>query len=428
MKDIGIGLIGMGTVGTGVVKLLLENKDLIRRRLGASLNLIRIADLDMGRDRGVKVERELLTTNAHSVIEDKNISIVIELIGGIDPARQYILESIDRGKYVVTANKALLALHGEEIFEAARQRGVKLGFEASVGGGIPILKAIREGMASEEILSITGIMNGTCNYILSEMTNSGRKFEEVLAQAQEKGYAEANPSYDIEGIDTAHKLAVISSLGYGKWVPFQDIYLEGITKIHPMDIQFAKELGYKIKLLAISRKDGDQLEARVHPALVSNSSMLSRVDGIYNAFCIYGKHLGSTLFYGQGAGMMPTAVAVVSDLMEIGKDLLQEIKLVLLGENIFLEKARIKNILDIENRYYLKLHFKNVPGVQSKISEVFDKIGVFSLIKREGEGEITIGIVTRKAKERAIWEALNYIEQFPGTLDKRLIRIEEDGI
>lgn len=425
MTEIGVGLIGMGTIGTGIVRILLENRNIIKRRLGVSLNLLRIADLDIERDRIVKVERELFTTDAHAVIEDKNISIVIELIGGIEPARQYILKSIDCGKGVVTANKALLALHGKEIFEAARQKGVKIGFEASVGGGIPILRAVRQGMASDEILSIKGIMNGTCNYILSEMTDSGRKFEEVLAQAQEKGYAEADSSYDIEGIDTAHKLTVIGSLGYGKWLPFQDIYLEGIAKIHPLDIRFAKELGYCIKLLAISQKDEDQLEARVHPAMVPNPSMLSMVDGVYNAFCIHGKHLGTTLFYGQGAGMMPTAAAVVSDLMDIGKDLLEEKKSVLLEENIFLGKTRIKDILDIENRYYLRFHFKNGPWAQSKISEVFDKIGISSLIKKEEKGYLDIGFITGKTKERDIRKSLNYMEQFPETLDKRMIRIEE---
>ena len=263
-----------------------------------------------------------LTTNAQEVLTDPDIDVVVELIGGYKPAKEFILEAIRNKKHVVTANKALLAVHGEEIYAAAEKAGVTLGFEASVAGGIPILAAIRSGLAANNIKSIYGIVNGTCNYILTLMTNAGRKFDEVLKEAQAMGYAEADPTFDIEGIDSAHKLAVLTMLAYGTPVKFDDIYTEGISKITPLDIDFAKDLGYKIKLLAITKMANGEIEARVHPTMLPENYPIATVDGVFNALSVVGDAVGSTMFYGRGAGDMPTGSAVVSDIIDIGRDIL----------------------------------------------------------------------------------------------------------
>ena len=271
MKGINVGLIGWGTVGSGVVKILEENGPLVERRLGAQIVLKRIADIDLETERAVKVSRDLLTERAEEVIEDPEIDIVLELIGGEEPARSYILEAFKHGKHVVTANKALLATHLDELGLVAQQCNVDLNFEAAVGGGIPIIRALKEGFVAERIETIFGILNGTSNYILSTMTNEGDEFAAVLRQAQAKGYAEADPRLDIEGIDAAHKLAILIKLAFGARVPFENIFIEGISNITPLDIQFGREFGYKIKLLAIAKADGDTIEARVHPTMLSSS-------------------------------------------------------------------------------------------------------------------------------------------------------------
>ncbi len=321
-KSINVGIIGFGTVGTGTARILIDNAEIIKRRLGAPVILKKISDLDITRDRGVKLGGVQLTSDAQELINDPDIDIVVELIGGYKPAREFILEAIRNKKHVVTANKALLAVHGEEIYAAAEKAGVTVGFEASVAGGIPILAAIRSGLAANNIKSIYGIVNGTCNYILTLMTNEGRKFDEVLKEAQAKGYAEADPTFDIEGIDSAHKLAVLTMLAYGTPVKFDDIYTEGISKITPLDIDFAKELGYKIKLLAITKMVNGEVEARVHPTMLPEEYPIAEVDGVFNALSIVGDAVGSTMFYGRGAGDMPTGSAVVGDIIDIGRDIL----------------------------------------------------------------------------------------------------------
>ncbi len=318
-KSINVGIIGFGTVGTGTARILIENADIIRRRLGAPVVLKKISDLDVKRDRGIALKGVQLTTNAQDIFADPEIDVVVELIGGYKPAKEFILEAIKNKKHVVTANKALLAVHGEEIYAAAEKSGVTLGFEASVAGGIPILAAVRNGLAANHIKSIYGIVNGTCNYILTLMTNAGRKFEDVLKEAQSMGYAEADPTFDIEGIDSAHKLAVLTMLAYGTPVKFDDIYTEGISKITPIDIDFAKELGYKIKLLAITKMVNGEVEARVHPTMLPEEYPIATVDGVFNALSIVGDAVGSTMFYGRGAGDMPTGSAVVSDIIDIGQ-------------------------------------------------------------------------------------------------------------
>ncbi|HOS97876.1 MAG TPA: homoserine dehydrogenase, partial [Deltaproteobacteria bacterium] len=321
MDKIQIGLIGLGTIGTGVAKTLLENGALLEDRLGFSLSLKGIADVDITRDRGIAIPEGMLTTDANMLINDPEINIIIELIGGTDPAKTFILNALKKGKHVVTANKALLASHGKQLFDAAQTYGRDLYYEAAVGGGIPIIKTLREALVANNYTFIYGILNGTCNYILTEMGEKGSSFAEALGQAKELGYAEADPTLDIEGIDAAHKLALVTSLAYGVPPDMKGVYVEGITNLDKLDVTFARELGYKVKLLALTIDRGSKVEARVHPTLVPFNYLLSKVDGVFNAFYVRGDIVDSTLFYGRGAGMMPTASAVVSDLADIGRNI-----------------------------------------------------------------------------------------------------------
>ncbi|MDA8337951.1 MAG: homoserine dehydrogenase, partial [Nitrospiraceae bacterium] len=314
-KDkVSVGIIGFGTVGTGTAKILLENGKLIKKRAGIDFVLKRIADPDIKRDRGIKVPEGVLTTDANALINDPDIDIVVELIGGIRPARDFMLQAIRNKKHVVTANKALLATEGNEIFSEAEKNGVEIGFEASVAGGIPIIKVLREGLVANNIIAVYGIINGTSNYILTKMTNEKVEFSDALKEAQRLGYAEADPTFDIEGIDSAHKLTILSSLAYGIPLSYNEVYKEGITKITAQDIEFASELGYKIKLLAITKATppsppltkggtgGVEIEMRVHPTMVPNEYLISKVDGVFNAVYVEGDAVGSTLYYGRGAG------------------------------------------------------------------------------------------------------------------------------
>src|SRR5512136_2488752 len=322
MKEIKVGLIGFGTVVSGVARILQKNSLLIEKRIGAKLVVKRIADIDLKSDRGVRLRPGVLTKRADDVIKDPEIDIVMELIGGVEPAKTLILKAIRNKKHIVTANKALLALHGDEIFREAQRSGVDVNFEASVGGGIPLIRSIKEGLVANRIHSIFGILNGTSNYILSKMTDEGGDFKEVLREAQEKGYAEADPTYDIEGIDAAHKLSILIRLAFGTPLRFNEIFIGGISEITPVDIQFGREFGYRIKLLAIAKMEKGKIEARVHPTMIPEEHLLSTVEGVFNAVCIKGDAVGPALFYGQGAGQMPTGSAVVSDLVELGRNLL----------------------------------------------------------------------------------------------------------
>lgn len=323
ISRVGVGIIGFGTVGTGVAKILLENAALIARRVGVPIEIVRIADLDVTRDRGLALPSGLLTTDAKQILADPSIDIVVELIGGYDVAKRLILEAIAAGKHVVTANKALLALHGEELFAAASRKGIDLGFEASVGGGIPVIQALREGLAANTIQSIYGIINGTANYILSRMTHGGQSFETVLDEAKRAGYAEADPTFDVAGIDSAHKLAILAALAYGTPVNVKEVYTEGITHITPLDIAYAKEFGCTIKLLGIAKLVGSDVEARVHPTMLPSSSPIAQVEGVYNAIQLVGDAVGDVVLYGRGAGCMPTGSAVVGDLIAIARNLLK---------------------------------------------------------------------------------------------------------
>ncbi len=430
-KSINVGIIGFGTVGTGTARIIIENAGIIRRRLGAPVKLKKISDLDVKRDRGISLEGIQLTSSAQEVLDDPEIDIVVELIGGYTPAKEFILEAIKNRKHVVTANKALLAVHGEEIYAAADKFGVTLGFEASVAGGIPILAAIRNGLAANNIQSIYGIVNGTCNYILTLMTNAGSKFEDVLKEAQAMGYAEADPTFDIEGIDSAHKLAVLTMLTYGTPVTLKNIYTEGISKITPLDIDFARDLGYKIKLLAITKMVNGEIEARVHPTMLPEEYPIATVDGVFNALSVVGDAVGSTMFYGRGAGDMPTGSAVVSDIMDIGRDILSGCanRSPVAG---FRERSslKIRKMEEITSCYYLRFSAIDKPGVMSRITGVLGKnnISIESMIQkgRKAAGAVPVVMMTHEAVERNIRSALDEISKMDCIAGPTMvIRVEE---
>ncbi len=431
MKEIKVGLIGFGTVGTGVVKILQENASVIEQRLGGRIYLYKIADIDLKRDRGVQVPTEILTSDVQEVIANPEISIVLELIGGIEPARTFILKAMESGKHVVTANKALLALHGEEIFTAAQKYGVRIGFEASVGGGIPIIRSIREGLVANKIISLFGILNGTSNYILTRMTQEGKGFRETLKEAQRLGYAEADPTLDVEGIDAAHKLSILASLAFGIKVDFQDIFVEGISHITPLDIQFSREFGYRVKLLAIGKWDGGRVELRVHPTMLPADHLLSTVEGVYNAIYIFGDAVGPTMFYGQGAGGLPTGSAVVSDLVDLCRDIIKGLNRQgpLITPFWSSHQGVVKDMEEVVTPYYLRFTAVDRPGVLSKISGILGEheISIASVIQkgRRVKGAVPIVMMTHEATERNIRRALHEINRLDVIRARTtLIRVE----
>jgi len=422
MKAVKVGLLGFGTVGSGVVRLLLENREMLARRLGTDLVLAKVADPDLERPRPVTVPRELLTARAAEVLDDPEIDIVAELIGGLEPARDYLLTAIDRGKHLVTANKALLAHHGNELLAAAAAKGVEIAFEAAVCGGIPIILALRQGLAANHIQELFGILNGTCNYILTQMSQHGMSYAQALAEAQEAGYAEADPTLDVEGIDTAHKLTILMSLAYGARLDLESIAVEGISRLDPLDLQFAREFGYRLKLLAITRDDGHRVEARVHPTLIPKNHMLSRVSGAMNAVYLTGDAAGPILLYGQGAGMMPTASAVVSDILDLARNLTHGAagRVPPLGCRLALETTRlIKPMNDLVTNYYFRFAALDRPGVLSQVSGILGKYGISiaAVIQKgrvQGEaGTVPIVMITHEAREADALQALKEIDQLP---------------
>ncbi len=436
MKTINLGLIGFGTIGTGVVRLLQESSELIQMRLGAKLVLKKVADLDVTTLRQVTVEKELLTTDAKAILNDPEISIVIELIGGYEPARSFMLEAIRKKKHVITANKALLAAYGNEIFQAAEEEGVDIGFEASVGGTIPIIKTLKESLVANRIKSIFGIMNGTSNYILSKMTDEGKSFDVVLKEAQELGFAEADPTFDIEGIDTAHKLAITLSLAYGKRVKLEDLYREGISGISQQDIDFASELGYRIKLLAIAIQRGDTIEARIHPTMIPLDHLLANVNGNFNAFHFVGDASGTVFLYGQGAGMMPTASAVIADVIDVSRNIVKGISGRVparsLRENV-INDIELMSFAEIFTNYYFRFSALDRPGVLSRISGILgeNNISIAAVIQkgRQAAGPVPIVMTTHKSQEKDVQKAITAIDQLDIIHGKTIvIRIEDENL
>jgi len=432
-REVRVGLIGFGTIGTGVVKLLQRNQAQIVTRLGARLTLARIADIDLRTDRGVKVGRGILTNNAEALLDDPSIDVVIELMGGYEPARRFVLRAIANGKSVVTANKALLAVHGAEIFRAVERAKVDIGYEASVGGGIPIIRTLKEGLAGDRNRAIYGIVNGTSNYILSTMTQHGGEFDAVLKEAQRQGLAEANPTYDVDGIDAAHKLTLLIQLAFGTRVRFKDIPVEGMRHVTQLDINFAREFGYVIKLLAIAKRDPNGIEARVHPTMVPRQHLLADVNGAFNAIAVQGEALGASMYFGLGAGMMPTATAVVADLMDVGRNLLSDSRgrVAPLGYTLReQQRVPLTSIDDLVSEYYLRFMVVDRPGVLARISGILGAhdISIASVIQREREHGASVPIVirTHHATERNLRKALKAIDRLPAARAKSaLIRIED---
>lgn len=434
MSSIKIGLLGFGTIGTGVVRVLQKNADLLKKRLGKSLELVKIVDLDLTTDRGVNVAAELLSSDVEDIISNPDVDVVIELIGGYEPAKSFILKAIANGKHIVTANKALMAVHGQEILAAADQHGVEVMFEAAVGGGIPVISAIKENLCANNFSNVLGILNGTCNYILTEMTEKGSDFAPVLQAAQELGYAEADPTFDIEGIDTAHKIALLAALCFGTKVDFEKVYTEGITNVAAIDIQFATQMGYKIKLLAIGKNLGDQIEVRVHPTMIPVSYQLSEVNGVFNAVRLSGDFLGPAMLYGSGAGMDATASAVMGDVMAIARDMLSGAKrrtpiMAYCADQV--AELPIKAMSEIVSHYYLRFMVKDAPGVLAQISGVLGKydISIQSMIQpdRHAADAVPIVIMTHDAKESNINKALGEINQLAVVQQPtHLIRVENN--
>lgn len=412
-KVINIGLVGAGTVGSGVIKILLSQRAEIEKKTGVRLVLKKVCVRRVDKKRSIRISKTILTNNYNDILKDPSIHIVVEVMGGIHPAGEIIESALRQGKHVVTANKALLAENGKRIFALARERRMRLGIEASVCGGIPIIKAVKEGLASNHITSLLGIVNGTCNYILTSMSDKGVAFNEALHEAQKMGYAEKNPRLDIDGIDSAHKLAILARLSFGSEIPFKKIYVEGIRGFSIEDIQYAKELGYIIRLLAIGKKVGKNIELRVHPTMLPLEHPLASVRGVYNAVFVHGDQVGDQLFYGRGAGMMPTASAVMSDVIDISKRITGEVDLKspMPGEPL---ESKILPMEQISSNYYLRFRVVDKPGVLGRIARTLgdNQISILSVHQKETQESnyVSVIILTYEALEKNVRKALKTID------------------
>ena len=430
MKEYKVGIIGFGTVGAGVAENLLGNADVIAKRTGVRPVLTKIADLDITTDRGVAVPEGILTTNAAEVID--GCDIVVELIGGTTIAKKFILEALKKGKSVVTANKALLSHHGEELFAAAEASGADLCYEASVAGGIPIIKAIREGLVANRIERIYGIMNGTCNYILTRMEREGADFAPVLADAQKLGYAEANPSLDIDGFDTAHKTSILASLAFGKWFSQDEVYVEGIRDLALSDLSYADELGYRIKLLGIIKDNNGALEMRVHPTLIPKSALLAGISDVFNGVVVDGDTVGQTLFYGRGAGRKATASAVVADITDAALNYANDCRQRVPNFKEGRQFEKLSSIEECVSRFYLRLQVKDTPGVIAAITQILAErgINISSLIQHENQtgndDSVSLVILTHPVRERNMRAALSELGVLSvNSSPVKLLRIED---
>ena len=434
MKPINVGLLGIGTVGGGTFTVLERNREEISRRAGRAIAIAVVADKDLKRANAIVNGRAKVIDDAMAVVDDPNIDIVVELIGGTGISKQLILKAISNGKHVVTANKALLAQHGNEIFAAAQKNGVMVAFEAAVAGGVPIIKSLREGLAANRIEWIAGIINGTSNFILSEMREKGASFDDVLKEAQALGYAEADPTFDIEGVDAAHKLTIMAAIGFGIPMQFSAAYTEGISKLTREDIQYAEDLGYRIKLLGIAKRKANGIELRVHPTLIPTKRLIANVEGVMNAILVKGDAVGQTMFYGAGAGAEPTASAVVADLIDVARtmtadpehrvphlafqpDQLSDIAILPMGE--------------VETSYYLRLRVHDKPGVLADITRILADldISIDAMLQKEpneGEPQADIIMLTHRTIEKNVNAAINKIEALPVVAGKvTRIRLEE---
>ena len=426
MESFKVGIVGCGTVGGGVVKLLLENGSVIERRIGKKLEIAFVADKEVEKVKRLGIPEEKIFDDGFKALS-KPCDVVVELIGGTTVAKEIILKAIERGRHVVTANKALLAESGEELFKKARERGVSLKFEASVGGGIPVIKALREGLSGNRIKRIYGIINGTANYILTEMTEKGINFETALKKAQRLGYAEADPTLDIEGFDAAHKIAILSTLSFGRWVRTENVFVKGIREITPLDIELAAEFGYRVKLLAISKVVDGKLEVRVHPTMIPEEHILSSVNGVFNACLIEGDFVGETLYYGMGAGERPTASAVVSDIVDIAMGNTYDVPEELFSDD---EKLEIKEPDDFISSFYLRFTAVDRPGVLAKISKVLGDYGISIKMALQKSisvnGGVPVVMTTHPAPKRKVQEAINRIDSLDVILSPTFVCMIEE--
>ncbi len=432
MKPISVGLLGLGTVGTGVARVLYSHREEIEEKIGASVVLSAIVDKDLTTPRkGLALSELPLTNDSSKVLDDPSIDIVVELLGGLEPARSFILRALANGKHVVTANKALLATHGEELYAEARQRGRMLAFEAAVAGGIPLIRSVKEGLVANRITSLYGIVNGTSNYILSKMTDEGQEFSRVLAEAQAQGFAEADPTYDVEGIDSAHKLQILATLAFRTSVKLKDIYVEGISKITPQDITLAREMGFRIKLLAIAKAVNGTLELRVHPTMIPESSPMSAVSGVFNAIFLSGDVVNDLMFYGRGAGQMPTASSVWADIVEIARRLAAGQAAIPQDLPVLGRKQLIlKPIEEVRSAYYLYVSALDRPAVLAQIAGILGKheISIASVIQkiRQHAKAVPVVMMTHEAQEGSMRKALQEIDALCVIVSPtRMIRVEE---
>jgi homoserine dehydrogenase len=431
MTEIKIALLGLGTVGSGVIKVLQSHAAEMEERAGCRLVLHKVADADLARPReGLDLRRLPMVADANTVLDDPAVQIVIELVGGLEPARTFILKALQAGKHVVTANKALLAHHGAELFEEARRNRVALAFEAAVAGGIPLIRAVKDGLPANRILSAFGIVNGTCNYILTRMTDEGRDFAETLKEAQERGYAEADPTLDIEGLDSAHKLQILATLAFRTSVDLKDIYTEGITAVSQQDVVNARELGYRIKLLAIAKTADGELELRVHPTMIPADSPMAAVSGVFNAVFITGDNVGNLMFYGRGAGQLPTASAVWSDTLEIARRVAHGIPAMDVDlPSVSPRPLGLRPMEDIRSAYYLRVTAMDKPGVLAQVAGILGAhdISLISVLQKgRAHGEaVPVVMMTHEARERDMRAALAAIDKLPVVASRTaMIRVE----
>lgn len=448
MKTIRVGLLGIGTVGRGTFEVLRRNQDEIRRRAGSGIEITAVADLDIARAKEIVGESVEVVDDARKIIANPNIDVVVELIGGYGIAKELVLAAIASGKHVVTANKALLAVHGTEIFSAASAKGVIVAYEAAVAGGIPIIKALREGLAANRINWVAGIINGTTNFILSEMRDKGLDFATVLKEAQRLGYAEADPTFDIEGVDAAHKITLMSAIAFGIPVQFDKAYVEGITKLHRPDIRYAEQLGYRIKLLGLAKRTDKGIELRVHPSLVPAKRLIASVEGAMNAVVVHGDAVGTTLHYGQGAGAEPTASAVIADLVDIarlqGADVAHQVPALAFQSHTLNEASSNLPVLPMEEvttSYYLRARVADEAGVLAKITSILADAGISvdALLQREADEvsefsedaqtlpQTDLIILTHEAREGTLNAALEQIQQLPTVLAP-IVRIRKEEL
>jgi len=430
VEPVKIGILGLGTVGSGTVNVLARNADEIQRRAGRAIRIVHAAARDPKRKRNCPIEGIRLTTKPEEVVNDPEVSVVVELMGGYEPARTLVLRAIENGKHVVTANKALIAAHGNEIFAAAGRKGVMVAFEAAVAGGIPIIKTIREGLAGNRIEWLAGIINGTSNFILTEMRDRGADFGDVLQKAQRLGYAEADPTFDIEGVDAAHKLTILAAIAFGIPLQFDKAYTEGISKITRADVEYAEQLGYRIKLLGLARRVPSGVELRVHPTLIPERRLIANVDGVMNAVLVKGDAVGPTMYYGAGAGADPTASAVVADIVDVVRTLTADpTNRVphLAFQPDQLSDLPILPIDEVQTAYYLRLQALDKPGVLADVTRILGDggISIEAILQKEpqpGENTVPVIILTQRVVERNMNQAIARIEALP-SINGKIMRI-----